>query len=234
MSTAISEMDRERMVKAICCEPLSAACSGDSPRSIYREMFSIITIASSTTNPVEIVSAINVRLLRLNPMRYMAPNVPTSDNGTAAAGMIGRRQRPQEQKNDHDHERDGEHQFELHVTNRRTNGRGAIGQHRHLDGGGQRTLQLRQELLDAVCHLNDIRTRLPLDIDEHGRRLVHPGRLLDVFHIIDHIGHVGQMDGRAIAIRDDERLVFSAGQQLVGRIDDRCSAAARRRRLWPD
>src|SRR5689334_260863 len=50
-------------------------------------MFSIMTIASSTTNPVEIVSAINVRLLRLNPIKYIVPNVPMSDSGTAAAGM---------------------------------------------------------------------------------------------------------------------------------------------------
>src|SRR6185437_3186415 len=87
ISTAMSEIESERMVNAICSDPLSAACSGDSPRSMYREMLSIITIASSITNPVEIVRAINVRLLRLNPTRYTAANVPTSDNGTAAAGM---------------------------------------------------------------------------------------------------------------------------------------------------
>src|SRR5258705_10711166 len=50
-------------------------------------MFSIITMASSTTKPVEIVSAIKVRLLRLYPRRYIAANVPTSDNGTAMLGM---------------------------------------------------------------------------------------------------------------------------------------------------
>src|SRR5712664_1694577 len=50
-------------------------------------MFSIITIASSTTKPVEMVSAISVRLLRLYPSRYIAANVPTSDRGTATLGM---------------------------------------------------------------------------------------------------------------------------------------------------
>src|SRR3979411_1321193 len=50
-------------------------------------MFSIITIASSTTKPVEIVIAISVRLLRLYPSRYIAANVPTSDSGTATLGM---------------------------------------------------------------------------------------------------------------------------------------------------
>src|SRR5579863_3989450 len=51
-------------------------------------MFSIITIASSTTKPVEMVSAIMVRLLRENPARYITPKVPTRDNGTEKLGMI--------------------------------------------------------------------------------------------------------------------------------------------------
>ena len=74
-------------MKPICLEPLSAASSGGSPASMYRAMFSIITIASSTTKPVEIVSAISDRLFRLNPRSTMTPNVPTSESGTATAGM---------------------------------------------------------------------------------------------------------------------------------------------------
>ena len=50
-------------------------------------MFSIITIASSTTNPVEIVSAMSVKLLRLYPRTNITANVPTSDRGTATLGM---------------------------------------------------------------------------------------------------------------------------------------------------
>ena len=51
-------------------------------------MFSSTTIASSTTNPVEIASAISDRLSRLNPSRYMPPKVPTSESGTAMLGII--------------------------------------------------------------------------------------------------------------------------------------------------
>src|SRR5208282_6014343 len=40
-----------------------------------------------TTKPVEMVSAIKVRLLRLKPIAYIAANVPTSDSGTATLGM---------------------------------------------------------------------------------------------------------------------------------------------------
>ena len=65
MRTAMSDTVRERMVNPICADPRSAASSGVTPASIWRAMFSIITIASSTTKPVEMVSAISVRLLRL-------------------------------------------------------------------------------------------------------------------------------------------------------------------------
>src|SRR6201993_3843822 len=51
-------------------------------------MFSNTTIASSTTNPVEMASAINDKLSRLYPSRYITPNVPTSESGTAMLGMI--------------------------------------------------------------------------------------------------------------------------------------------------
>ena len=50
-------------------------------------MFSIMTIASSTTKPVAMVSAMSERLFRLKPTRYMAASVPTSDKGTLRLGM---------------------------------------------------------------------------------------------------------------------------------------------------
>ena len=65
ISTAMSETVSDMIVKPICSEPLSAASSGFMPSSMYRVMFSIITIASSTTKPVEIVRAMSVRLFRL-------------------------------------------------------------------------------------------------------------------------------------------------------------------------
>ena len=65
INTAISEIVSEIIVNPICSAPFNAASSGLSPSSINRAMFSIITIASSTTKPVEIVSAISVRLFKL-------------------------------------------------------------------------------------------------------------------------------------------------------------------------
>ncbi len=54
-------------------------------------MFSSTTIASSTTKPVDMVSAISVRLFRLNPHKYITANVPISDTGTATAGISAAR-----------------------------------------------------------------------------------------------------------------------------------------------
>src|ERR1700726_1719027 len=87
MNTATSETLNDTTVKPICFAPLSAASNGASPASMKRTMVSIITIASSTTNPAEMVSAINERLSRLNPARYMMPNVPMSDSGSAILVM---------------------------------------------------------------------------------------------------------------------------------------------------
>ena len=65
MKTASSETVIDTMVKPICLAPLKAACSGASPASMNRETFSVTTMASSTTKPVEMVSAISERLSRL-------------------------------------------------------------------------------------------------------------------------------------------------------------------------
>ncbi len=55
----------ETIVKPICSAPLSAALNGVSPCSMARMMFSVTTMASSTTKPVEMVSAISDRLSML-------------------------------------------------------------------------------------------------------------------------------------------------------------------------
>ena len=65
MNTATSDSVIERMVKPISREPSSAASIADFPCSMWRWMFSSITMASSTTNPTDSVSAINERLSRL-------------------------------------------------------------------------------------------------------------------------------------------------------------------------
>jgi hypothetical protein len=64
-NTATSETVIARMVKPTSFEPSYAACIGDLPISMWRAMFSSITIVSSTTNPTLSVSAMSDKLSRL-------------------------------------------------------------------------------------------------------------------------------------------------------------------------
>ena len=69
ISTATSDSVSDTRVKLISDAPLRAACSGGIPFSRCRAMFSSMTMASSTTKPVAMVSAISVRLLIEKPAR---------------------------------------------------------------------------------------------------------------------------------------------------------------------
>ena len=51
-------------------------------------MFSIMTMASSTTKPVAMVKAMSDKLLRLKPARYITAKVPMRDSGTERLGMM--------------------------------------------------------------------------------------------------------------------------------------------------
>ena len=51
-------------------------------------MFSIITMASSTTKPVPMVSAISDRLSSEKPQNHITPNVAISDSGSATPAMM--------------------------------------------------------------------------------------------------------------------------------------------------
>ena len=110
-------------------------------------MFSIMTMASSTTKPVEIVSAIRVRLFRLYPSRYITPNVPTSESGTATLGITVAREIAQENKDHHDDQADGDHQFEQDIFDRRADGLVRSVRNGDLDRRGERRLQLGNSFL---------------------------------------------------------------------------------------
>jgi len=55
---------------------------------MWRTMFSIITIASSTTKPVPMVSAISERLSSEKPANHMTRNVAMRESGNATPAMI--------------------------------------------------------------------------------------------------------------------------------------------------
>jgi len=87
MNTASNEQVSETTVKPISEAPWKAAFFAPSPASRWRAMFSIMTMASSTTKPVPTVSAISDRLSSPNPKSHISANVPISDRGSAVPAI---------------------------------------------------------------------------------------------------------------------------------------------------
>ncbi len=215
ISTAISDTVSETSVKPISSAPFSAAWNGVSPISMWRAMFSTMTMASSTTKPVAMVSAISVRLLIEKPARYITPKVPTSDSGTTMLGMIVAGTLRRNRNVTSTTSADGEDQLVLHVLDRGADGLGAVAQHGHFEGRRQAGGELRQQLLDAVDDLDDVGAGLALDVDQHRRQLVGPGQQAAVLGAVDDVGDVLQADRRAVAVGDDQFLVGLGRAQLI-------------------
>jgi hypothetical protein len=90
MNAAISDTLIEITVNPIWRAPWMVARSGEAPASRLRNTFSIMTMASSTTNPTETASAISDRLSIEKPASHISAQVPASDSGTVTpAAMVG-------------------------------------------------------------------------------------------------------------------------------------------------
>ncbi len=73
---------------------------------MWRTMFSIMTMASSTTKPTEMVSAISEKLSSVKPNSHIAASVPAIDSGTVTpAAMVGT-SAAHEQQHHQQHQRD--------------------------------------------------------------------------------------------------------------------------------
>ena len=102
MNTAMSERVIETMVKPISPIPASPPRSGGMPASMWRMMFSSMTMASSTTSPTARVRPSSETLSTEKPSRYMAPQVAMREIGTASAGISVTGTPPQEEEDDQD------------------------------------------------------------------------------------------------------------------------------------
>src|SRR6266849_689605 len=121
----------------------------------------------------------------------------------------------QEQKDHHHHQGNGQHQRELHIRHRRANRVRAVRQYGHPYGGRERRLQLRQKFLHSVHDADDVRARLPLNVQYDRGLLVGPRGLAHIFRAVNRGSHVAQAYRRTVAKRDDHRAVAFARKQLV-------------------
>ena len=89
----------------------------------------------------------------------------------------------------------------------------------HMDRRRERAGQLWQDLFQAVNRLNNVRTGLALNVEEHCRFLAFllpdPRAELIVFNAVDHIREIAQPNRRAIFVGDDDWFVCVGREDLV-------------------
>ena len=207
MNTAISEKVIDTMVKPISREPLSAASNGRMPPSIWRTMFSSMTMASSTTKPTESVSASSVMLLIEKSKAYIAAQVAISEIGTASAGMMVAVAERRNRKITRMTSANGDRQRFLHVGDRIADRDRAVEQRLHADRRRNLRAELRQPGLHRVDHLDRVGVGLPLDRQHDRAVVVEPARDLVVLDAVDDVGDLAQPDRRAVAPGRDDVLV---------------------------
>ena len=184
-------------------------------------MFSIITIASSTTKPVAMVSAISERLSRLKPSRYITPSVPTSESGTdrlgmMVAGMVRRKKKittttstTASASSNSTSATEARMVTVRSVSTPTSTAAGSVDD------------DARQQRLDAVDHLDDVGAGLALDIEDDRRRRVRPGAELDVLGAVGDVGDVATAAPVAVAVGDDGVGVLCGVLDLVVGVDGR-------------
>jgi hypothetical protein len=87
------------------------------------------------------------------------------DSGSATPAMMVARMVRRKMNTTRIDQRDAQHQRELHVPDRRTDGVGGVVHHGELDTGRERALQPRQLALDALHGLDHVGAGLALDVD---------------------------------------------------------------------
>ena len=215
MKTAASDTVMEMIVNEISRDPSNDACMGVFPISMWRMMFSSITIASSTTKPTESVSAISERLSRLYPSWYITANVATIEAGSARLGMIVAETFLRKMK--------------ITATTRPTVSSSVsltsatdsrIATERSLNTsnemvGGQLGAERRQKRLDRVDHGHDVRARLLLNPQINRALALEPADRLVVLDAVVHMSDFVEQYGIAVPVGDDRRRVFGGAQQLT-------------------
>ena len=115
-------------------------------------MFSIMTMASSTTKPAAMVERHERQVVERIAEQVHRRERTHDRKRHRQAGDEGRREIAQEKEDHQDHQHHGEFELELHVGHGGADRVGAVGQNVHFDGAGQGRLDLRQECLDGIGH----------------------------------------------------------------------------------
>ena len=167
-------------------------------------MFSIITIASSTTNPVEIVNAISDRLSRLKPISFITPKVPTTASGNATLGITVAQNFLQKHKNHHHNQADRQEQRELHIANRSADRCGPIRQRivTFTEGGMEARSRGSKAFTRSAVWMMLAPGWRWISRMTAGFSPTQPGKP-HIFDVVDHLAQIAQAHRRTVSIRDN-------------------------------
>ena len=118
--------------------------------------------------------------------------MPISDERNSYAGNQGCAHRAQKSEDHQDDQDDRDDQRQLDIVHRGSHRGRAVEDYAEIDGGRDRSLQLRQGRADAIDGGDDVRARLAKDDDQHGRLAVGQSDVTNIFDRILHIGNVSQ------------------------------------------
>ena len=140
-------------------------------------------------------------------------------HGQRQAGDDGGRKIPQEEKDHHDHQPQGQQQGELDVVHRFPDGGGAVVQGDDLHRGGDLVPDSGEQLIDGVHHLDGVGARLSLNGQDDGPGSFVPGGDLVVGDAVDHPAQLRQAHGLAAPVGHDEGPVRLGGGELPRGLD---------------
>ena len=140
-----------------------------------------------------------------------------SESGTTTPGIKRGAQISQEQEHHHDDERDRNHHGEFDVMHRGADGGGAVEDYGEVDRGRDRSAQLGQRGVDSIDGIDNVRAGLAENDNQHCRLAIdHPGGA-DVLDRVSYQPDVGKLNGGAVVVAHDQRLVILGLEQLIGR-----------------
>ena len=165
-------------------------------------------MASSTTKPTAMVSAISDRLSRLKCIRYIAANEPASAKGTVTLGMSVAQKLRRNRRITITTRQMVSTKRELDVGHRGADRHGAVENGFDLDRRRNARGELRQLRLDLVDGVDDVGAGLL----EHGEDDAVAVVLIAGDGAVDLIGHrladVAHPDRRAVAVGQHDVVVF--------------------------
>ena len=190
MNTAASEKVIERMVKPISLAPSSDAVITSLPISMWRTMFSSMTMASSTTNPTRERNRHQREVVERVVERPHDGESADDRHRQREARDDRRRQVAQEQEDHHHDQEDGQQQRELHVVDRGANRLGVVAERVDMQRGRNFGPEGGNQAHHVVDDFDGVGAGLTLD-REHDRALaVGPSGGLVVLHAVEHAADV--------------------------------------------